>query len=112
MTGRRCVDSREDRVIAWSLLATACSRWEKAAMKIVERQVGDVVILDLHGKILIGEGDDALRDAVTRARRRRQDQDPAQPGGRALRRLGRPGRDRALLHHGEPQGREAEARAT
>src|SRR5258705_12743296 len=35
-------------------------------MKIVERQVGDVVILDLHGKILIGEGDDALRDAVTK----------------------------------------------
>jgi anti-sigma B factor antagonist len=40
--------------------------WRKAAMKIVERQVGDVTILDLHGKILIGEGDDALRDAVTR----------------------------------------------
>ena len=35
-------------------------------MKIVERQVGDVIILDLHGKILIGEGDDALRDAVTK----------------------------------------------
>ena len=35
-------------------------------MKIVERQVEGVVILDLHGKILIGEGDDALRDAVTR----------------------------------------------
>ena len=35
-------------------------------MKIVERQVGDVIMLDLHGKILIGEGDDALRDAVTR----------------------------------------------
>ncbi len=35
-------------------------------MKIVERTVSDVVILDLHGKILIGEGDDALRDAVTR----------------------------------------------
>jgi anti-sigma B factor antagonist len=35
-------------------------------MKIVERQVGDVLILDLHGKILIGEGDDALREAVTR----------------------------------------------
>ena len=34
-------------------------------MKIVERQAGDVVVLDLHGKILIGEGDDALRDAVT-----------------------------------------------
>ena len=35
-------------------------------MKIVEREVGDVTILDLKGKILIGEGDDALRDAVTR----------------------------------------------
>jgi anti-sigma B factor antagonist len=35
-------------------------------MKIIERQVGDVHILDLHGKILIGEGDDALRDAVSR----------------------------------------------
>ena len=35
-------------------------------MKIVARQVGDVVILDLHGKILIGEGDDALREAVTK----------------------------------------------
>jgi len=35
-------------------------------MKIVERPVGDTVILDLHGKILIGEGDDALREAVTK----------------------------------------------
>jgi anti-sigma B factor antagonist len=35
-------------------------------MKITERQVKDVTILDLEGKILIGEGDDALREAVTR----------------------------------------------
>lgn len=35
-------------------------------MKIAERQVGNVTILDLVGKILIGEGDDALREAVTR----------------------------------------------
>ena len=35
-------------------------------MKIVERQVGDVTVLDLHGKIVIGEGDDALREAVTK----------------------------------------------
>jgi anti-sigma B factor antagonist len=35
-------------------------------MKIVERQVDDVLILDLVGKIMIGEGDDALREAVTR----------------------------------------------
>jgi len=35
-------------------------------MKIVERKVADVLILDLHGKIMIGEGDDALREAITR----------------------------------------------
>jgi anti-sigma B factor antagonist len=35
-------------------------------MKIAERQVGDVTVLDIHGKILIGEGDDALRDAISR----------------------------------------------
>ena len=35
-------------------------------MKIVERQAGEVIILDLIGKILIGEGDDALREAVTK----------------------------------------------
>jgi anti-sigma B factor antagonist len=38
----------------------------EGTMKIVERQVSDVVVLDLHGKILIGEGDDALREAVTK----------------------------------------------
>jgi anti-sigma B factor antagonist len=36
------------------------------AMKIVERQVKDVSILDLNGKIQIGEGDEALRNAVAR----------------------------------------------
>jgi anti-sigma B factor antagonist len=35
-------------------------------MKITERLVGDVVLLDLQGKILIGEGDDQLREAVTK----------------------------------------------
>jgi len=35
-------------------------------MKIVERQVKDVTILDLHGKILIGEGQDELKDAVAK----------------------------------------------
>ena len=35
-------------------------------MKIVERQVKDVSILDLNGKIQIGEGDEALRNAVAR----------------------------------------------
>jgi anti-sigma B factor antagonist len=35
-------------------------------MTIVERQVGRVVILDVHGRILIGQGENVLRDAVTR----------------------------------------------
>jgi anti-anti-sigma factor len=33
-------------------------------MKILERRVGDVVILDLHGRILTGEGEKALREAA------------------------------------------------
>jgi anti-sigma B factor antagonist len=53
-------------VIGFGLFVNAPSARRNAAMKIVERQVGDVTILDLHGKILIGEGDDALREAVTK----------------------------------------------
>ena len=33
-------------------------------MKIVKRGVGDVVIMDLHGRMVVGEGDRALREAV------------------------------------------------
>ena len=33
-------------------------------MKIEERRVGDVVILDLKGKITLGEGDELLKDKV------------------------------------------------
>jgi anti-sigma B factor antagonist len=40
---------------------------KKLTMNIVERQVGDVTIIDLKGKIMIGEGDEALREAVTKA---------------------------------------------
>jgi anti-sigma B factor antagonist len=35
-------------------------------MTVVERQVGNVVILDLHGRILSGEGERTLREAVGR----------------------------------------------
>jgi anti-sigma B factor antagonist len=35
-------------------------------MRIVERQVGRAVILDFHGRIVIGEGENVLREAVTR----------------------------------------------
>ena len=33
-------------------------------MQITERQVGDVMILDLTGKITLGEGDELLKDKV------------------------------------------------
>ncbi len=33
-------------------------------MQIVERAVGSVMILDLKGKITLGEGDEALRDKI------------------------------------------------
>ena len=33
-------------------------------MKIEERNVGDVVVLDLKGKITLGEGDELLKDKV------------------------------------------------
>lgn len=33
-------------------------------MKIEERAVGGVTILDLHGKMLIGEGDELLREKI------------------------------------------------
>ena len=38
-----------------------------------------VTILDLEGKITIGKGDVALREAVQEALERRRDEDPAQP---------------------------------
>src|SRR5258706_4403843 len=53
-------------MVAYGLFVRASAARRKAAMKIVERKVSDVTILDLHGKILIGEGDDALRDAVNK----------------------------------------------
>jgi len=37
-----------------------------SSMKIVERQVGDVTVLDLQGALRSGESDDQLRDAVSR----------------------------------------------
>jgi len=33
-------------------------------MQITERQVGDVAIIDLNGRLVLGEGDDLVRDKV------------------------------------------------
>lgn len=35
-------------------------------MQIVERTAGDVTILDLSGRLVLGDGDEALRDTVNR----------------------------------------------
>jgi anti-sigma B factor antagonist len=35
-------------------------------MQIAERTIGDVTILDLNGRLVAGDGDDELRDAVDR----------------------------------------------
>jgi anti-sigma B factor antagonist len=37
-----------------------------SAAKIVERQVGDVTVLDVHGALRFGESENMLRDAVSR----------------------------------------------
>ncbi|MDR1989943.1 MAG: STAS domain-containing protein [Acidobacteriaceae bacterium] len=34
-------------------------------MQIEERKIGDVVILDLKGKVMLGEGDELLKDKVS-----------------------------------------------
>ncbi len=35
-------------------------------MEITERTIGDLTILDLHGRLVAGDGDEVLRDAVDR----------------------------------------------
>jgi anti-sigma B factor antagonist len=45
-------------------LATAGRRGEEFGMHIDERGVGEVMVLDLKGKITLGEGDEALKDKI------------------------------------------------
>ena len=56
-------------------------------MQIEERTVGDVMVLDVKGRITLGEGDEILKDKVKR----------------------RPWRDCAHLHHREPSGWQSQA---
>jgi anti-sigma B factor antagonist len=41
-----------------------CWKSEEFLMQIEQRQVGSVMILDLKGKITLGEGDEALKDKI------------------------------------------------
>jgi anti-sigma B factor antagonist len=44
--------------------ATAGTNGQELRMQIEERKVGEVTILDLKGKITLGEGDEALKDKI------------------------------------------------
>jgi anti-sigma B factor antagonist len=44
--------------------ARSSGRGKESGMQIEERVVGDVTILDLKGKITLGDGDEALKDKI------------------------------------------------
>ena len=78
-------------------------------MEIEERVVGDVTILDLKGKMTLGEGDEMLKDKINSLLASGQEEAAAESRGRALHRQRGPGRSRADLHDGEPAGRQPQA---
>ena len=75
-------------------------------MKIDERTVGDVTVLDMQGKLLIGEGDELLRERINNLV---EDKDPAQLGRRTVYGQCRARGSGSLLHHREQEEREAQA---
>ena len=79
-------------------------------MQIEERVVGDVTILDLKGKITLGEGDEVAQGQDQLADPPEPEAHPAQSRGRAVHRQRGSRRDRPHLHDGQPAGRPAEAR--
>ena len=78
-------------------------------MQIEERVVDDVTILDLKGKITLGEGDEVLKDKINSLVLQDRQPHPAQSRGRAVHRQRGSRRSRPHLHDGEPAGRAAEA---
>ena len=78
-------------------------------MQIEERVVGDVTILDLKGKMTLGEGDELLKDKINSLVEPGSQEAAAQPRGCPVYRFGGSGRSRAGLHHRQPAGRQAEA---
>ena len=69
-------------------------------MQIEERTVGDVTILDLKGKMTLGEGDELLRDKVNSLIQPGHEEDRPEPRRSAVHRQRGPRRDRAHLHDG------------
>ena len=54
--------------------------------------MSDVTVLDLKGKMTLGEGDELLKDKINSLLGGRQEEARAQSRGRAVHRLGRPRR--------------------
>jgi anti-sigma B factor antagonist len=65
--GRRRACRAEARTLRWAEAGVKLTRdaffWS-VSMQIEERKVGEVVVLDLKGKITLGEGDELLKDKV------------------------------------------------
>jgi anti-sigma B factor antagonist len=62
---RNAVAARASRcVVAKRVLSSRTHFLERFCMQIEERTSGDVVVLDLKGKITLGEGDELLKDKV------------------------------------------------
>ena len=59
-------------------------------MQIEERNVGDVVVLDLKGKVTLGAGDELLKDKVNSLVNQGHREDHPEPGRRTLRGQRRP----------------------
>ena len=70
------------------------------------RQVGDVSVVDVAGRITLGEGSSALRDTLRGSGVQRSEEDPAQSGRGFLHRQLGDRRAGIGIHHGDQQRRE------
>ena len=78
-------------------------------MQIDERVVDGVTILDLKGKMTLGEGDELLKDKINSLIQQDRKKLLLEPRGRALHRQRGPRRNRAHVHDRQPAGGQAEA---
>ena len=77
-------------------------------MQIEERSAGDVTILDLKGRMTLGDGDEILKDKVNSLVAQGAKTGP-EPGGRSLHRQRWPGRNRADLYDSQQARREPQS---
>ena len=78
-------------------------------MQIEERAVGDVVVLDLKGKITLGEGDELLKDKVNSLVNQGHKKIVLNLADVPVHRQRGARRSRSHLHHREPAGRQPQA---